>query len=209
MSEPELRRRYDVTRRRRHAEERRRAVLDAARRQFVDQGVPATTISGIAAEAGVSPQTVYAVFGSKAGLLVALLDDLEARLDSPGYAKAIADAGTAAEQLALVVRFHCELFDQGLDLIELARRWSGDPAVGQFLDEGDRRRREACTGWVRSWRRSGALRRGLDVATATDLLWVHCGADLYSAFVVGCGWKPSRLEAWLVGTLRALLLDDG
>ncbi len=205
----DVKRAYDASRRRTQAEARRRSVLDAARRQFAEAGISRATIAGIADEAGVSAQTVYAVFGSKGGLLIALLDDLEAQVDSAGYAAVIDAAGGAGEQLDLIVRYHCELFERGLDLIELARRSSSDPVVGPFVDEGNRRRRQACVRWVRSWRRSGALREDVDPKTAADLLWVHCGADLYAAFVLGCGWDRARLERWLVATLRALLLHAG
>lgn len=183
-------------------------MLDAARRQFVEFGITGTTIGGIAEAAGVSSQTIYAVFGSKGGLLIALLDQLEAEVDSTGYASAIdAAAGDAGAQLELIVRYHCELFDRGLDVIDLARRSSSDPVVGGFVDEGNRRRREACVRWARSWRKSGVLRGDVTVTTAADLLWVYCGADLFAAFVLGCGWDRARLERWLVPTLRSLLLE--
>lgn len=205
----DVKRAYDASRRRIQAEARRGAVLDAARRQFVEVGMTGATIGGIAEAAGVSAQTVYAVFGSKGGLLIALLDELEAEVDSAAYASAIdAVADDPGAQLGLIVRYHCDLFERGLDVIELARRSSSDPVVGAFVDEGNRRRREACGGWARSWRKSGALRDDVDVKTAADLLWVHCGADVFASFVLGCGWDRARLERWLVVTLRSLLLDQ-
>ncbi len=202
-----VKRAYDASRRRSQAEARRRSVLAAARRQFVEFGITEATIGGIAEAAGVSSQTVYAVFGSKGGLLIALLDELEAQVDSAGFAAAIDAAADAGVQLELIVRYHCDLFERGLDLIELARRSSSDPVVGGFVDEGNRRRRDACLRWARSWRRSGALRDDVTVTTAADLLWVHCGADVFAAFVLGCGWDRVRLERWLVATLRSLLLE--
>jgi AcrR family transcriptional regulator len=168
----------------------------------------ATTVTEIAREASVSPQTVYAAFGSKAGLLLALLDDLEERVSSERYGRAIERTAEPEEQLRLIVQFHCDLFEAGLDLIELARRSSTDPTVGRFVDEGNRRRRTACLSWAGAWHASGALRPDLDVTSAADLLWVHCGADLYAAFVLGCGWDRDRLERWLVETLRRLLLES-
>ena len=50
----------------------RRRIADAARRLFFRDGYAATTIAGIATEADVAVQTVYAVYGSKAGILDAL-----------------------------------------------------------------------------------------------------------------------------------------
>ena len=44
-------------------------MLAAARRLFVADGYPGTSIARIAAEAGVSGRTVFVAFASKAGLL--------------------------------------------------------------------------------------------------------------------------------------------
>ncbi len=181
-------------------------MLEAARELFVSSGFSRTTIEAIAATAGVSPQTVYGVFGSKASLLLALLDDLERTVNARGYAASIDAAGDAGDQLRLIVEFHCELFHRGLDLIELARRSSADPSVGQFVDEGHRRRRAACERWVARWQKQRVLRADVDARTAADLLWVHCGPDLYLAFVLGCGWERQRSERWLVERLGAALL---
>ncbi len=56
------------------AEVTRRRIVAAARVLFARDGYGATTLRGIATEAGVAVQTVYAVYGSKAGTLAALLD---------------------------------------------------------------------------------------------------------------------------------------
>jgi TetR/AcrR family transcriptional regulator, regulator of cefoperazone and chloramphenicol sensitivity len=200
------RKQYNAPRRRTKAEANRRSVLKAARELFVTSGFVQTTVDAIALAAGVSSQTVYAVFGSKASLLLALLDDLERTVDAGGYAASIDAAIDAGQQLRLIVEFHCELFERGLDLIELARRSSADPSVGPFVDEGHRRRRAACERWVARWEREGLLRPDVDAETAADLLWVQCGPDLYAAFVLGCGWERQRVETWLLERLRFSLL---
>ena len=47
------------------------AILEAARRQFGDQGYQRTTMRGVATAAGVDPRLVAHYFGSKAGLFQA------------------------------------------------------------------------------------------------------------------------------------------
>jgi len=49
-------------------------ILEAARRQFTDNGYTGATIRGIAADAGVDPALVHHYFGSKSDLFVAALD---------------------------------------------------------------------------------------------------------------------------------------
>src|SRR6266705_6930967 len=65
-------RRYESPRRRAQAAETRRQILVAAQRLFEHQGYAATTMAGIAAEAGVALKTVYVVFETKSGVLRAL-----------------------------------------------------------------------------------------------------------------------------------------
>ena len=56
------------TGRRRGGGDTRQAIAGAARRQFAERGYEATTIRGIAAEAGVDPALVMHFFGSKDAL---------------------------------------------------------------------------------------------------------------------------------------------
>jgi AcrR family transcriptional regulator len=58
----------------------RALLLDAARRLIADRGADTVTIDDIAAAAGVGKGTVFRRFGNRAGLMMALLDDDERRL---------------------------------------------------------------------------------------------------------------------------------
>ena len=51
------------------AEQTRRRVLESARRLFIDHGYAGTTVAAVAADAGVSPETIYLSLGGKRGLL--------------------------------------------------------------------------------------------------------------------------------------------
>lgn len=57
----------------------RERLLDAAARLVEQRGVEAVTMDDVAAEAGVGKGTVYRRFGSRVGLMAALLDHSEAR----------------------------------------------------------------------------------------------------------------------------------
>src|ERR1700761_3797178 len=65
---------YDSTRRQQQARENRARILEAARTRFLGDGYAATTIPAIAADAGMSVETVYKAFTNKAGLIKALFD---------------------------------------------------------------------------------------------------------------------------------------
>src|SRR5688500_11749778 len=64
-----VQRRYDSTRRQQQARENRRRILAAAERLFADKGYGNTTITDVAAAAGVAVETVYATFKNKITLL--------------------------------------------------------------------------------------------------------------------------------------------
>ncbi|MCX7556057.1 TetR/AcrR family transcriptional regulator [Xanthomonadaceae bacterium JHOS43] len=54
---------------------KRHAILDAAKRLFVDNGFEATSVEQIASEAGVSKLTVYSHFGDKETLFFAAVEE--------------------------------------------------------------------------------------------------------------------------------------
>src|SRR5213592_3038843 len=69
MATVKPKRRYDSSGRQAQARRTRQVILDTAQRQFLDGGYAATTIAAIAAEAGVSVETIYKAFGGKPGLV--------------------------------------------------------------------------------------------------------------------------------------------
>ena len=81
----ELKRNYDSSRRRRQAQHTYDALLAAGRQRFLADGYAATTIAAVAAEVGVSVETVYKKFGSKSGLVAAIWErGLAGRGRGPG-----------------------------------------------------------------------------------------------------------------------------
>src|SRR5512141_2401304 len=67
-------REYDSSRRQAQAGETRRHILEAARKLFMERGYAGATAEAIAAEAGVSAQTIYAIFKNKKRMLVSLMN---------------------------------------------------------------------------------------------------------------------------------------
>lgn len=77
------RRKYNSTRRRQNAEQTRREILDAARTQFLRYGWHGAGMREIARDAGVSVETVYSNFPSKAGVFKEVLNVLVVGDDKP------------------------------------------------------------------------------------------------------------------------------
>lgn len=77
------RRKYNSTRRRQNAAETRREILDAARTQFLQNGWHGAGMREIARDAGVSVETVYSNFPSKAAIFKEVLNILVVGDDQP------------------------------------------------------------------------------------------------------------------------------
>ncbi len=74
-------------------------LLAAAQRRFFDAGYHATTLDDVADDAGYTKGAVYSTFGSKAGLFLALFDDIvDRRLAA---ARAIVDPQDSGSEASL------------------------------------------------------------------------------------------------------------
>lgn len=199
---------YRSGRRQQQAEATRERIVDCARELFLSAGFGATTIGKIAESAGVAPPTVYAVFGSKQGLLVALLDDMGRRADRLAFEQAMqAAAGDPQRQLAEAIAFNIRFFEQNIELISLMRTVSGvEHDVQEVWKEGEARRRRAEEKLVADWERAGALAPTVTASQAVDLFWAMSGPDFYRLMVVESKWDRTTFRDWLTTTLARMLL---
>jgi len=163
-------------------------------------------MTSIASDAGVAVQTVYAVFGSKAAILAALLDELEVAARTPADGDAGASANDPPGELRRVVAFNRRLFELGGELIDVAQGSRAiDPDLSANVTEGHRRRREAQREIVERWARRGALRVGLSAPEALLTLWTMTSPDVHRLATVDGGITGEVYETWLVGMLTRQL----
>ncbi len=200
---------YRSARRSGQAEETRQRILAAARRLFTTRGYGATTIEAIAEKAGVAAPTVYAGFGAKRGILLALLDQMARDADVDRLNAALADeTADPRAQLRARVAFTTRFYSGGIDLIQIARTVSGvEPDLAAMWSEGEGRRYRSVSATVEGWGRAGALRRGLTVRKAIDVFWALGGPDVFRLLVVERKWSRRAFETWLTGALEEALLD--
>jgi AcrR family transcriptional regulator len=202
----DTRRRYDSTRRQADAEARHRRIVDEATKLFLDNGFGATSIGQIAEAAEVSPQTIYATFGSKAGVLarsidVALVGDFE---DTPAFDRApkLADA----DDFVAYADFLREINERISPLIRVMEQSAAtDPALAELRSTLVDRIRSDCRRWVAQIGRK-ALRPGLSEEQAADVMAVLQAPNVYTSFTVDAGWSPQQYERWIADALPQLLL---
>lgn len=200
------RRPYHSPTRQRQAADTRRRILDVARALFRDAGYAGTTLDAIAAAAGVSPKTV-AAFGSKRGLLAALVDPVASGRrfqELLGDLRAATDPRRRVKLAARLTRQVYEAWAPEFDLLRGAGAVA--PELAEVARQVGARRRQNQARLIAYLSDQGVLRGGLAPEEATDVLWALTGYDLYRALVVECSWAPERYEAWLADILIQRLL---
>jgi len=208
------RRRYHSPRREAQAAATRREILEAAGRLFERDGYAATTMAAVASEAGVSLKTVYVAFETKGGVLRALWN-LRLRGDEEAtpvgerewYRELLAepDPERQVRQNAHNSRIGKERFGGVLEVIRSAA--SSDAEIASLWARIQTEYRENQRAVAASVAEKGALRQGLDVEHAADVLWALNNPDVWQLLVVLRGWTADEYERWCADTAVAQLLD--
>ena len=207
-----VKRSYDASRRREQARARRLDVVLAARDLFERDGFRPTTIAAVAAHAGVSPESVYKGFGSKAALAKAVFDLVIAGDDEPvpvaerPAAQAVRDEPDARRKIAMFVAGLAQrqarsarvqiLIRDGRHVDDsLARVWA------KLNDEG----LAGMTVLGRHLLQTGQLRDGIDLGEVRDVLWNYLAIDTYERLVLTQGWPLERYSHWLAAAITSAL----
>jgi TetR/AcrR family transcriptional regulator, regulator of cefoperazone and chloramphenicol sensitivity len=203
-------RQYSSTLRNEQASRTRLLIRQAARDLFGRQGFAPTTVAGIAKEAGVSAATVYAAYESKAGIVSAMLEELEESADIPSRLGALFAETDARRQLQMWVDAHCALFEGGTAILRAAMQAAQSPEVAAFAERGDGNRRRVIDVLVSGWEVAGSLRPGLAPGDAADQMYLLSSTDSYLSAIDRLGWPHDKYSAWLDGLLaREILRSEG
>ncbi len=207
------RRRYDSSRRQEQASENRRAVLEAARRMFLERGYAGTTVGAIAAEARVSVETVYKAFGNKAGLVKAVVDVAIVGDDEPvpmlqrDRVRRMEAETDPRRKLTMYGEHLAESAPRRVPVELLVRAAAAsDPGAARVWEELERERLTGMGFFARHLHEGGHLRPGVTVDEARDVLWTCNSAEVYDLLVLRRGWSAERYGRWVAGALAAALL---
>jgi len=200
------RRRYRSDRRREQAAQTRQRVLDAAARLFEERGYEGAAVTAIAAEAGVSPETVYARFDNKRTLLGALVqravrgDDPAPVPEQAGH-RAVAAAADPREQLRLFAADIVRRLERLGPIIAVVDEGRGDRELAELAELYERLHAERR-------RNLGHLvaALGIESDTAVETVWALASPELHRLLTRTAGWSRERYCDWLSESLAALLL---
>jgi AcrR family transcriptional regulator len=206
------RRRYDSARRQEQARQTREAILDVARRRFLDDGFAATTVAAIAGEAGVSVDTIYKTFGGKPGLVRAICEKALAG-EGPVHAEDRSDALQTTEPDRLMImhgigRLVAEVAPRVAPMLLLVRDAAvTDPDMASLKADFDDQRLRRMTHNARNLAGAGHLRGGLTVKRAGEIMWAYSSEELYELLVVKRGWTVDRFATFIADALAAALVE--
>lgn len=214
MNGPVKRRPYTSALRAQQATATRRRVIDAAVRLFLERGYAGTTLTAVAAEAGVSADTVFHVFGSKRGLLQQAMDvviggdDTDTPLLDRADPQAMRAETDQRRQIAMFTRGILGQLERIAPVDAMLRSAAAvDPEIAALRqDLQHRQRRQAMTavaGWLAA---RGPLREQLPVEQAAAVLWTLTSPEVHHMLRVDWGWPPELFQSWLRTTLEGTLL---
>lgn len=201
-------RQYNSPARKQQADETRHRILSVARQLFVAEGYVSTTVARIAAEAGVSPQTVYNSVGGKAAILLALNDLVDESGGVEEIQLRIAESENPHEIVALTALLRRRLMEGAGDVVNLlAETAAVNDEVARVWEDGKARSSEGVARVVARLASLGALRPDMDVDTLTESASALLHHGLWTRLVEEAGWTPDAFEAWCSELLERMLLD--
>lgn len=186
--------------------ETRVSILDATWNLIVASKSTSFSLNDVARAAGVSRQAVYLHFGSRAGLLLALTQHVDEKLDIDGRLDATIDASTpisrARRFISVTTRLSGQLHEVAL---VMEREKERDPEVAAAVQQRMQRRIGLLEDIFFHLELEGMLQPGWSVNRAADAIHALGSPFLYDMLVTARGWKPEEFEHYVLQQFQAML----
>ena len=197
---------YEQGARAEEAERTRMRIIDAVFERLREAPAEPVAIDRIASMAGVARSTVYAVFGSRAGLFDAVGRELAAR---SGYARLV-DAkhqSDARDHLRAGIRAFSEMVAANRDIYRALHSMAqlDEGAVGGSRSRIEEERAGGMQRLAGRLAEQGVLREGLSAEEAENVLWLLTGFEGFDALYTGRGLSVERTIEVLTDTAERAL----
>ena len=199
---------YNQKARAESAADTRRRIIEVTRDLLARAPLQSVSLPEIAAAAEVARSTVYTIFGSREGLMVAVAEDL---LERGGFAR----IGQALRGPDVVRAFEIsidvamELYAQedavGQALLSLAAVDRDASSAAARLNFG---RREGMKKLAERMSAQGVLRDDVTVEEASDILWIVTSFETFAQLYRGRSLTPQQIGARLMSIVRRTLLRE-
>ena len=200
-----------MTLREMQAETARKLIISAARDAFLQDGYVGTTMDDIAEKAGVARRTVYNQFGSKASLLIAVIDD---RVVAPEERSMEADHDAvrqledSGQMIDAFIRSHIGVAVRSLPILKVTFEAALiDGEVAKAYETNEEYRYRAQQVLVDALHDRGLLRTDVPIAYLKRGFWLLAGPQMLVT-AIDAGWDVETYAAWLKDTVTGLLIGN-
>lgn len=204
---------YDSSGRQEQARATRRQVLAAAKELFRERGYAATTMSEVAAGAGVAVQTVYTVVGGKAALLKEVFDvtlvgdDLPVPVAARPEIERVNAETDGRRKLGLFAEYVSGVLERITPLVPvLLVAADADEAAREVLESFYAGRVHGMTEFATNLKEHRLIRRGMTVERAAAVLAAHIDPANWQNLVQRQGFTRREFERWFVDVTEAAIL---
>jgi AcrR family transcriptional regulator len=200
---------YEQQARAEEAARTRMRIIDAVLARLRATPAEPIAIDSLARTAGVARSTVYAIFGSRAGLFDAVGREL---LERSGYAQLL-DAKyqpDARDHLRAGFRAASEMFASNRDVYRALRSMAqlDEQAVGGVVTRMDEERAAGMSRLVGRLAEQGVLRRDLSVEDVEHVLWMLTSFESFDLLFTGRGLSLDRTVELLIDTAERALYAE-
>jgi AcrR family transcriptional regulator len=195
----------------------RQKIVDAALDAFLAHGYAGATMQKIAASAGVVVETIYRGFDGKAGLFKAAVEAAvaggarraERPVDERPAIREVIDEPDPRRKLERYADTQPGIHERLAPLYRtLAEAVALEPKLGSIRGELEIQRLDGMSRFAQHLIETGALRDGMGVDEARDILWTINSHEVHRMLVTERGWSRQQYRDWLARTLACGLLAD-
>ena len=207
-------REYDSTRRQAQARETRRHILEAARKLFMERGYAGATAEAIAAEAGVSAQTIYAIFKNKKKILISLMNvspitgvEDHTPMTERASVQAVSEEHDQRRQLQMFAEVVANNLNQVAVVSEIMTEAAKtEPDLNKIIQKLNSQRLEHMSFAVQQIAANGPFRENAAGDYAKETVWTLTSPEVFLLLTRDRGWPKDKYAVWLADMLiRGLL----
>lgn len=193
------------TLRQRQAQATADMIVTAARTLFLEQGYTSTTMDAIAERAEVAVSTVYAVFGSKRGILRAIRAAWHERSHIRDVTYGDLGDATAEERIDKLAKGTRMQWETGSEVVAIYNgAAAADPEAAAELSLALEGRRKGMENFAKGL--EPYLRPGLDTVRVAAILQALCSPEVFNELVQRSGWPADEYQVWLSQILKRELI---
>lgn len=184
-------------------------MLRAAKKLFSSKGINKSTIEQIAELADVATPTVYALFGSKAGIIREIGQTFVFGTRYKTLVEQSVSHKDPVESLKLAATITVTIFEMEMD--QMGFLWSGPsihPDLQELVSRLEEQRFERQKFIIERLEKQNLLPLGMSRSVAREILWALTGRELFRKLVKEKSWSHSNYEKWLEVTLTTQLLRN-